>query len=215
MKLAHDRLNKSVSTYKFAKNLVISNGYAHEIEWQKSVNLQTFSEGVFLREISWVILCSGFLEKRIRNVFDHLSLCFCDWESASQIVERQERCYQTAMEVFPNARKINAICSAATTVKKFGFDKVKRDIQDSPVSALMKFDMIGPITKYHLAKNLGAQIAKPDRHLLRLAEHLGFPDPIELCDEVSEIVGEPASVVDVIFWRAAVLENRYFEQLTP
>lgn len=47
---------------------------------------------------------------------------------------------------------------------------------------------IGPITKYHLAKNLGVDCIKPDRHLVRIAKNNGFKDPFEMCEYISETI---------------------------
>ena len=58
---------------------------------------------------------------------------------------------------------------------------------------------IGPITKYHAAKNLGADVAKPDRWLERLASIFG-ETPQQLCDRVAVGVGETIAAVDLIFW---------------
>ncbi len=60
---------------------------------------------------------------------------------------------------------------------------------------------IGPITKFHLAKNLGADVAKPDVHLNRLAEKEGL-DAQELCDRLAKVTSYRAATVDLILWRA-------------
>ena len=60
---------------------------------------------------------------------------------------------------------------------------------------------IGGITKYHLAKNFGADVAKPDVHLQRLADREGCTVQ-ELCSRVAAEVGLRAATVDTILWRA-------------
>ncbi len=59
----------------------------------------------------------------------------------------------------------------------------------------------GPITKFHLAKNLGADVAKPDVHLNRLAEPEGVTAQ-ELCDRLATETGYRAATIDLILWRA-------------
>ena len=54
-------------------------------------------------------------------------------------------------------------------------------------------------------KNLGFDVVKPDRHLLRLASSLGFDSPEELCAEIAYEFGEPAAVVDIVLWRYCTL----------
>lgn len=60
---------------------------------------------------------------------------------------------------------------------------------------------IGGITKYHLAKNFGADVAKPDVHLQRLADREGVT-PQQLCERLARDSGYKIATVDVLLWRA-------------
>lgn len=60
---------------------------------------------------------------------------------------------------------------------------------------------IGKITKYHLAKNFGAQVAKPDVHLKRLADREGVTAQT-LCERLAASSGYRIATVDVLLWRA-------------
>lgn len=60
---------------------------------------------------------------------------------------------------------------------------------------------IGGITCYHLAKNFGAPVAKPDIHLQRLADRHGTT-PQELCEILALRTGFSISTIDLILWRA-------------
>lgn len=60
---------------------------------------------------------------------------------------------------------------------------------------------IGPITKYHLAKNFGAQVAKPDVHLQRLADLEGATAQ-DLCERLARRTGYNVATVDTLLWRA-------------
>lgn len=69
---------------------------------------------------------------------------------------------------------------------------------------------IGGITKYHLAKNFGADVAKPDVHLQRLADREGTTAQA-LCERLAAETGYRAATVDVVLWRACangVLNSR-------
>lgn len=69
---------------------------------------------------------------------------------------------------------------------------------------------IGNITKYHLAKNFGADVAKPDVHLQRLADHEGTTAQA-LCERLAMATGYRAATIDVVLWRACangVLNSR-------
>jgi hypothetical protein len=63
---------------------------------------------------------------------------------------------------------------------------------------------IGPITKYHLAKNLGVDVAKPDVHLARLAIANGCSVD-ELCQRIAARSGLRVATVDVVLWRACAI----------
>lgn len=69
---------------------------------------------------------------------------------------------------------------------------------------------IGKITKYHLAKNFGAQVAKPDVHVQRMADREGCTAQ-QLCERLAAETGLNVSAVDTVLWRAAatgVLNSR-------
>lgn len=75
---------------------------------------------------------------------------------------------------------------------------------------------IGEITKYHLAKNFGVQVAKPDVHLQRLAD-LEQTTPQALCERLAVETGYRVATVDVLLWRACAngLINSRTARFTP
>ena len=189
----------------------MASGYAEEIEWQTTVKSDDFTESDLLRETAWVILCSGFREDVVRRHFDFISLCFCDWESADVIVACGETCVRTALSRFKNQQKLQSILEAAQIISSRGFPSVKLRIAADPIESLQGFRHIGPVTTYHLAKNLGFRVAKNDRHLQRLAKVYGFTDADGLCRHVAHESGDPISVVDIVFWRFSVLAPKWHE----
>lgn len=60
---------------------------------------------------------------------------------------------------------------------------------------------IGKITAYHVAKNFGAQVAKPDVHLRRLAD-IEKTTPQMLCERLARETGHKVVVIDTVLWRA-------------
>jgi len=192
--------------YKNAKNFVLEN-FAADLQWQMSRDHTCFSESDLLREGAWVILCCGFRESIVRHQFSYISLCFCDWDSALAIVDKCELCKETAAARFNNYRKLDAIVELAKCIVREGFGVFRSRIDRSPMQALQKIPFIGPVTAFHLAKNLGFPVAKPDRHLERLAITLGFADTHAMCQEISELSGDPVPVVDLVLWRYAEQQN--------
>ena len=60
---------------------------------------------------------------------------------------------------------------------------------------------LGPVTKFHLAKNLGVDVAKPNVHLNRLSKPEGVTAQ-ELCERLASETGYRAATIDLILWRA-------------
>ena len=176
-------------------------GLSGEVARQREADFTEFTESQLLREHAWVALCSGFRESAVRRAFDHVSLCFCDWESAEAIVAAGEVCCATAASTFANRLKLRSIFAAAKYINDIGFDEFKRSVLTDPINRLQALPFIGPVTSWHLAKNLGLDVVKPDRHLVRVSEHLGFQSADDLCRELAATTGEQAKVVDLIVWR--------------
>jgi hypothetical protein len=187
--------------FSLASEYVEKAGLEAEIEWQRSADFRSFSETQLLSEIAWVILCSGFRESIVRRVFDHISLCFCDWESAASILRHRVLCVGAARHSIKNGAKLKAIVTCAEMIVDEGFDQLKAATMEDPITHLMRFPFIGPITSWHLAKNLGLNVAKPDRHLVRLAERCGYESATALCEELARKNNEEVKVVDLILWR--------------
>ena len=187
--------------YQTASEFVRSGRFAYEIDWQRRVELSDFEESDLLREAAWVILCCGFREATVRRLFDYVSLCYCDWESAEDIVVAGERCIATARAAFGNEAKLTALLTMAQIVATRGFENLKDQILSDPLPTLRGFPFIGPVTVYHLAKNLGLDVAKHDRHLVRASRKFGFHNPDRFCRAIAEVHKEPIKVIDLVVWR--------------
>jgi len=197
------------SKYLFVKEVVINKGYKGEITWQSSLCIGTLSESAFLRELAWVVLASGMREKIIRNLFNNISDAFFNWDSAKIIVLNREKCFDHAIKYFNNKSKISAIICAAEMINNLGFERIKEDIYRDPINSMQVFPYIGPVTVYHLAKNIGLPFAKPDRHLIKIARAEGYSDVQIFCRDISALSGDSIPVVDVVLWRYATIERNY------
>lgn len=206
--------NKLISKYLFAKTIVIDEGYSAEIGWQSNIKFDDLNESIFLRELAWVVLSSGMRERVVRNLFSKISDCFFNWESAKLIVDNEDKCFREAIRYFNNKPKISAIIDSARRINCIGFYKIKKIISKNPIGTLREFSYIGPVTVYHLAKNIGLPLAKPDRHLTRIANKEGYSDVQMFCNEISKLSGDSIPVVDIVLWRFATIENDYLNVLS-
>jgi hypothetical protein len=194
-----------------AKERVIESGYAYEIDWQENISLSRLTECAFLREAAWVILSSGMRETVIRRMFPEVSRAFCEWVSAVQIVDRKDDCRNAALDRFNNPKKIDSIIEIAVHVVERGFDRVWQRVWDEGIDYITQFPYMGPATSYHFAKNIGLPVAKPDRHLNRIAAAIGYSTPQSMCQDIAEFIGDKISVVDVVMWRYATLDKDYLQ----
>ncbi|SRR5579871_1365872 len=200
-----NKIRNATDLYKMAECYTRAAGFGWEADWQRSRVFGDFSERDLLRETAWVIMCSGFRESTVRCCFGYISLCFCDWESAREIARHRRACIDTAAARFQNYRKLNAIVNVADTICEAGFSRLQSRIHREPIVELQQFPFVGPTTSWHLAKNLGLNVAKNDRHLAKFAEQYGFSSAHTLCQVIADMTGEPKSVVDIVLWRFATL----------
>ncbi len=202
-------LDRIACAYMSAKFFVIEAGYDSEIDWQETTKFENVTESYFLKEAAWVILSSGMRETIIRQKFPRITIAFFKWESAEKIVHNKEKCFHEAMQHFGHWKKINAIITVAKQVFENGFNNVCKAILEEGIQFIIKLPYMGPATSYHFAKNIGLSVAKPDRHLKRIAKTVGYTSPQEMCSDISGITGEMVSVVDLVLWRFATLKKDY------
>jgi endonuclease III len=203
--------NHIAARYLDAKDYLLESGYATEIDWQDDVDIGGLTEMSFLREAAWVVLSAGMAERVVRSVFPQVTKSFCDWASASSIVRNSVECRTRAMQVFRHRGKVDAILKIAYRAHRLGFPEIHgRIIRSGPVF-LRTLPYIGKVTAFHLAKNIGIDVAKPDRHLTRVSTLLGFSSPSELCSLLAEELAEKRAVVDLVIWRFATVRPDYLE----
>jgi hypothetical protein len=195
----------AVQMFLTAKEAVVRAGYAWEIEWQEERCLETLTETLFMREVSWVILSSGMREAVVAKVFEPLAVCFGGLKSPRFIVGNRRVCVARALKIFRHRGKLMAIVKAAEWVQEVGVGGAIELLRLHGPKALEHLPFLGPATAAHLAKNLGVRVAKADRHLTRLANAVAMRSPGELCESIAGHLREDVGVVDVVLWRACVL----------
>jgi hypothetical protein len=198
-----------IRAYHHATRTVVAAGFAYELEWQRQLSFERITEEAFLRESAWVILSAGMREAVIRAKFAAISRAFLNWRSASAICARHHSCRARALQEFHHAKKIGSIIAVAEHTAAIGFNAVKDAIATEGVDYLGRLPFVGPTTRWHLAKNLGLDVAKPDRHLMRIAVAAGFPSPHHLCTAIAASTGDRVALVDLVLWRYATLQTNY------
>lgn len=176
----------TVQTYETLKRSIVEAGYQHEIEWAE--NVQLCSDSLVLRdEFIWVVLNSGMKNQVAEGI--------------ARKVNAAIRAGQPIRSVFNHPGKAAAIERARCEHKTWLRDFLAAE---DKLIYLESLPWIGPITKFHLGKNLGLDCAKPDRHLERIAKAYGTTT-VFLCDSLSAATGDRVGTVDLVVWRAANL----------
>lgn len=207
------RIRSVVTAYVHARERVIRSGFLREIQWQNDKSLSSTTESYFLEQFAWVVLSSGMREAVVQAKFPGVQLAFRGFRSANDIIENHLSYSSNALLHFGHIPKINAIVAAAAHIKRHGFSYVLKELDQLGPSSLEKLPFMGPATSLHFAKNLGMDVAKPDRHLLRIASLVGYCDVQKLCSDIACYVGDRVAVVDLVFWRYATLSITYLEDL--
>jgi len=172
-----------VERYLDIKHTVMEAGHTDDIDWCEDVKPCSCAVDFFL-EYLWVVCNSGMKYEIAQIIYKKILTAIIGHRDVS--------------EVFNHAGK----CKSITFVKdnKESLFKQYGEASDK-IAFLSTLPHIGPITKYHLARNLGLDVCKPDRHLERIA---GMYDttPHALCDRLAQITGDRVGTVDIVLWWA-------------
>lgn len=174
------------SKYLRIKEKLANTEFKKDIEWCE--NLLPCKDAInFWIEYTFVICNSGMKNTIAVVIFNKIMKAYESGEKASN--------------VFGHKGKANAIDTGWTKREEYFSGWVK---SDSNIDYLETLPWIGKIIKYHLAKNLGMDVCKPDRHLVRIAKKYNL-SPKELCSQLANKTGDKVSLVDLILWKAGSL----------
>ncbi len=189
------------SLWNSAMEFVKSRGYENEIKnFRKLKPPKTKDE--FLAEYTWVVFASGFSVEILEKKWKEIEKRFFNFnvEKIVQVVEKDPNYYKKVKMPIDNKRKINAVVEVAKIINREGFEKFL------DIEKMEELPFIGETTKFHLARNLGLDVAKPDRWMKRLAKKLGFPPTVDgvnsMVKKFQLATGEKIGVIDAVLWRA-------------
>ncbi|AOZ11150.1 hypothetical protein [Cupriavidus malaysiensis] len=176
----------SPDLYQTLRADVIARGFQCDIDWSESLHPVTDAD-VFGREYVFVICNSGMKAQIARAIYSRVMEALVVGASAKS--------------VFGHPGKAGAI-DRGWRGRKAWLDAYLA--AEDKLTFLGALPWIGEITKFHLAKNLGVDVAKPDRHLQRVADVYGLSVD-QLCAELSRSSGDRVATVDYVIWRACNL----------
>jgi hypothetical protein len=173
-------------TYLDLKREIIERGYADDVTWAEGVG-ECPSADDFQREHAFVVCNSGMRAQVAVPIFRRVQEALGKGAALSTVFGHEKKC-EAIQYVYDNRERL--------------FEEYKS--AEDRLAYLETLPHIGPITKYHLAKNFGVDCVKPDRHLVRVAR-MYETTPDEMCRRLHEELGDRIGLVDLVIWRAGNL----------
>ncbi|MCB2057893.1 MAG: hypothetical protein H6916_08825 [Novosphingobium sp.] len=171
-------------------------GYGHMIEWSEAIPRPAHAE-TFAEQAVYVICNSGMMNRVAEPIFNRCMAALTNGISATAVFGHPGK-----------AKAIDWIWGEREQL--FATYLAEAD----PMNFLRSLPWIGGVTSFHLAKNLGADVAKPDVHLERLARR-DRTDTHKLCARLSRQTGYRIATIDTVLWRACadgLLDSTTYEQ---
>lgn len=155
----------------------------------------------FLRHYCWVVYASGFRYKTIKTKFPEIKAAFHGFDPEKL---RRMRSVTGVLRVFNNEKKATGFLQGSKAILNEGFPQFKKRLLDGDPGILTELPGIGPITKNHLAKNIGqVDVAKDDIWLERIAEMVNATSVAQLTQYLSQEIGESQHTIDLALWKFA------------
>ena len=161
----------------------------------------------FLAQYAWVIFVSGFGEHALRSREEGLRNAFRDYDLRSML-RNSSAVMAEALRTFNNPSKVGAVIQCAERIGREGWE-ITRDVLLGPqhLEFIDSLPFMGRATRLHLAKSIGYDLAKPDRHLVRLSSQHGYGDSLDSAQlfvrDMAEATGERVRTIDYVLWRAS------------
>lgn len=164
-------------------------------------NFEEMELQTFLRAYCWVVYASGFRFSTVKALFPRIASGFKNFDPDA--IARM-RSIKPVLEVFNNERKARCFLTGAKQVVEEGFDSFKTRLGTRGPDVLLELGGIGPITKNHLAKNIGlADVAKADIWLVRAAQLCGASSVDHFIVFLTSELRLSAHAIDVAIWTYA------------
>jgi hypothetical protein len=193
-----------VDGYMRARRCIIAAGYEDDLKWAESLQRIKPDARYVMLEGAWVILNSGFRFTVAQKLWPALRAAFHDFDPARV----DESCLPAALKVLKHEGKLRAMVALASWLRSEGHERLVELADDPPRLTVIPF--IGDVTCWHFAKVLGADVVKPDVHLVRAAHAAHRATPKRLCmairDEMrrtneADGVNDRLAMIDTVLWR--------------
>lgn len=186
----------TITRFRRIEQAVRQAGYGEDIQWSETIDQPTSPEQ-FAEAAIYVICNSGMA-----------------FTVAASIVEK---CYE-AVRAGAAVSAVFGHPGKAAAIEHVWYGRVALYAAyidaDDKLEFCQSLPWIGPVTKFHLAKDLGVDVAKPDVHLVRLAR-AEQTTVARMCARLARLTGYRIATVDTVLWRACstgILNSRRYLQ---
>lgn len=182
-------------TYRLLQNLITDEGFGDDVTWAETIGACP-SPDDFAREHAFVVCNSGMRAKTACGIFQKVQKALAEGRPLAEVFGHEHKCYSIQhvydrrQELFVRYREVDA--------------RDMTETKEEVIAFLRTLPHIGNITKFHLVKNLGQNVCKPDRHLVRIAAFYETT-PHDLCKALSVATGLRIATIDTVICRAASL----------
>ena len=171
-------------------------GYGAIIDWSETIAKPADAED-FAEKAIFVVIASGFKSATAKPIAERCMLALR--AGLSSATEFGHPGKQVAIDrIWAEREEMFAAYEAETDKLRF----------------LISLPWVGPVTRFHLEKNLGGDHAKPDVHMERLARR-DKTDTHKLCRRLARETGYRVATIDTVLWRACaegLLNSKIYEK---
>ena len=190
-----------IEVYTLCELFVMEND-PEALEWSikaLETNIENVSKWKFFVEYVFAVLVAGFKVATINQRWNRIRDALWGFNFV-KIYMNSDLARKRLLRAFGNKRKADAIIKGAIRITDLDWDDFKKEIVKD-INVLDDLPGIGPVSVYQIARNLGYDTIKPDRHIKRVADYFGL-NPFEMCKTIAEATHQPAHYVDTVFWVA-------------
>jgi hypothetical protein len=178
--------------------------YYDRLDYYRGLRFTDTTPDLFWNEYVWCVYAAGFSSKVLDKKWPALKAAYGDWRDLTAkrrklvlAVIRREDKFKACLQV------ANMMQGAARGYAHNEWWLKFQIVMLGTPERLQMLPWIGPVSCYHLARNIGLDCVKPDLHLVRLAEHYGFCSPLRMCEYISvNRKDERLGVVDLVLFYA-------------
>ncbi len=175
-----------LALYQAARTHMLSDPqWAGQFDWAESVTRPIDAEAM-ARELIFVIANSGMKNTVARTIYQRVMGALEAGQDPSSAFGHAGKAAAMAMIWRERERLFHELATLTDA-----------DIADW----CGRLPFIGAITRWHASKNLGADVAKPDRWLERVAT-LSNETVTQLCTRLAQATGDRVATVDLVIWWA-------------